>query len=83
MSYISTDATVTESSFGHVWRTEDGTVCATVYLNPTSRAFVTFDSPVDARAVAAECIEAAEAMERLGAESAAIPAGGEGTGDGT
>jgi hypothetical protein len=81
VSYISTDAAVKEPRFGHAWRTAGGMVCAAVYLSQAGRAFVNFDSPVDARAVAAECIKAAEAMERLEAESTALPAEGE-AGDG-
>ena len=67
MSYISTDSEIKDPRFGSAWRTDRGAIRATVYLSPRS-PFLSFDSPADARAVAAACIEAAEAMERLAAE---------------
>jgi hypothetical protein len=66
MSYISSDSDVKEPRFGSVWRADRGVTCATVYLGGT--AFLSFDSPADARALAAVCTEAAEAMDRLAAE---------------
>ena len=83
MSYISTGTDIEDPHFGHSWRADSGTIHATVYLSRPSSTFVNFDSPGDARAAAAACIEAAEALERLEAESAALPAKGEGTDDGS
>ena len=66
MSYISTDSEITGPRFGNVWRADRGEICATVRLSPGGAStFLSFDSPADARAVAAACTEAAEAMERL------------------
>ena len=64
MSYLSTDSDVEGPRFGSVWRADHGPICATVHLGPGT-TFLSFDSPADARAVAAACIEAAEAMDRL------------------
>ena len=63
-SYISTDSDIKNPRFGSAWRADRGVICATVYLSPSS-PFLSFDSPADARAVAAACTEAAEAMDRL------------------
>ena len=76
MSYISTDTSISGPCHRHAWRADDETIHATVRLNDASATFLSFDSPADARAVAAECIKAAESMERLEAESAALPAEG-------
>jgi hypothetical protein len=65
VSYISTDTSIVEPSHRHAWRADDGTIHATVRLSSESATFLSFDSPADARAVAAACIEAAEAMDRL------------------
>ena len=66
MSYISTDSDVEGPRFGSVWRADHGPICATVRLSPGGAStFLSFDSPADARAVAAACTEAAEAMDRL------------------
>lgn len=51
---------------GHVWRAADGVVGATVDLGP--RSYLSFADPAEARALAAECVKAAEAMERFEAE---------------
>ena len=67
MSYIATDSEITRSWFSQAWRADRGDICATVRLG-SGTTFMSFDSPADARAVAAACIEAAEAMERLAAE---------------
>jgi hypothetical protein len=66
VSYISTDSEVKEPRFGTVWRADRGAICATVYLG-TRSTFLSFDHAQDARAVAAACTEAAEAMDRLAA----------------
>jgi hypothetical protein len=72
VSDISVRADIRRVRFdGHVWRTEDGTLVATVGLGTST---LWFDSPDDARAVAAACTSAAEAMDRFTA--------GEETGDG-
>ena len=74
MSYISSNAKVSESRFtGHVWRSADGAVNATVDLAP-GNSWIAFDNPAHAHSLAAACTEAAKAMERF--ES------GEETGDG-
>jgi hypothetical protein len=65
VSYISTDSSVEGPRFGNVWRADRGVICTTVRLGPAAGTFLSFDSPADARAVAAACIEAAEAMDRL------------------
>ena len=64
MSYICTDSDLKGPRFGNVWRTDHGSICATVHLDG-ARTYISFDSPADARAVAAACTEAAEAMDRL------------------
>lgn len=60
--------------FRQAWRGGGGVIYANVELG--GDADLTFNKPADARAVAAECIKAAEAMERLEAETAALPAKG-------
>ena len=71
-SYLSSHADITDPRFtGHVWRDNDGKINATVDIAPkTGRhsCWLCFGDPADARAVAAACTEAAEAMERLAAE---------------
>jgi hypothetical protein len=64
MSYISTDTGIKDPRFGNAWRADGGEICATVRL-ATSGTYIAFYSAADARAVAAACIEAAEAMDRL------------------
>jgi hypothetical protein len=65
MSYISTDSGLSGSPrHRHAW-VVDGTVYATVKLSENNASTLYFDSAADARAVAAACIEAAEAIERL------------------
>jgi hypothetical protein len=61
VSYVSTDSGLSRPRPGHVWRDEHG-IYATVRLDG---ATLCFDSAADARAVAAACSEAAEAIERL------------------
>jgi hypothetical protein len=63
MSYLTTDTEVGDPRFGNAWRTDRGTPCASVHLG--KGAYLAFESAGDARAVAAACTEAAEAMERL------------------
>ena len=65
MSRISTDADISEPRFAHAWRAESGSIHAAVYLSRRSSSTLTFDSAADARALAAECIEAAEALDKL------------------
>ena len=64
MSNISTDSEIAGPRFVQVRRADRGAIWATVWLG-TGATFLSFDSPADARAVAAACTEAAEAMERL------------------
>jgi len=71
-SYLSSHADVTDPRFtGHVWRDNKGKINATVDIAPktaTHASWLCFDDPAIARAFAAACAEAAEAMERLAAE---------------
>lgn len=62
MSYICTETRISGPRLGHAWRDEHGSLYATVRLGG---ATVTFESAADARAVAAACTEAAEALDRL------------------
>jgi len=66
---------------GHVWRSGDGTITGTMQFGDQSWPYLAFYSSAEARAHAAAAIEIAEAMERLEAESTALPAEGE-AGDG-
>ena len=61
MTYITADAMLTAGRFGQAWKAVDGTIRATVRFDGAPS--IVFDSPQDARALAAACIEAAEAME--------------------
>ena len=65
MSYISSDSDLSRPRHQHAWRAEDGTIHATVRLGEGSSSALFFDSAADARAVAAACTEAAEALDRL------------------
>ena len=83
MSYITTDSDITGPHFGHAWTTAAG-ISANVYLSENDASRLVFDSPEDARAAAAACLEAAEAMERLAEQNShrplladAIPSGGD------
>ena len=67
MSYISSDADLSGPRLQHAWRAE-GTIHASVRLSERSSSTLYFDSAADARAVAAACTEAAEALDRLAAE---------------
>jgi hypothetical protein len=62
---------------GRVWRSADGTVSGTVQFGDQSWPYLAFYSSAEARAHAAAAAKVAEAMERLEAESAALPAKGE------
>jgi hypothetical protein len=70
-SYIAVNSDFEEPRFtGHVWRDDDGIVNATVDTRRKTGAYscwLAFDDPAAARALAAACTEAAEAMERLDA----------------
>ncbi len=74
MSYVSTDSEIKGPRHGHAWQADDGGIHATVRLGEGS-TFLSFDSAADARAVAAACTEAAEALDRLAAEPAKGEAG--------
>jgi hypothetical protein len=63
VSYVSTEAGLSRPRLGHAWRDEHG-IYATVRLDG---ATLCFSSAADARAVAAACTEAAEAIEQLAA----------------
>jgi hypothetical protein len=68
MSRVTTRSDLGQPVHRHTWRTDyddDGGVRATVDLGT---AEITFHDPADARAVAAECIKAADAMEQMAAE---------------
>jgi hypothetical protein len=68
VSYISSDADLSGPRHQHAWRAEGGTIHATVRLSENNASTLYFDSAADARAVAAACIEAAEALDRLAEE---------------
>jgi hypothetical protein len=63
VSYISTEGALSRPRLGHAWRDGHG-IYATVRLDG---ATLCFDGAADARAVAAACTEAAEALEQLAA----------------
>jgi hypothetical protein len=69
-SYMASNAALSALRFtGHVWRDRDGNVNATVDAfreDGGHSCWLAFDDPADARALAAACTEAAEAMERSG-----------------
>ena len=73
-SYLSGHTDIADPKFtGHVWRDNEGKINATVDITPKRAprsCWLCFDDPAVARAFAAACIEAAEAMERLQAEEA-------------
>jgi hypothetical protein len=62
VSFASTSSDLSDPRFGHAWRNADESIHATVKLG---QADLYFGSAADARAVAAACTEAAEAMDRL------------------
>lgn len=72
MSAINARTELCRPKLGNVWR-HAGKILSIVDLG-NNDAYLTFTSAADARAVAAECIKAAEAMERLEAEGEAAPA---------
>jgi len=78
-SYLSAHADITDPRFtGHVWRDADGTVNATVDIALKTAAhsiWLCFDDPAQARALAAACAAAAEAIETFGAGQEAPDAG--------
>jgi len=59
----------------HTWADKDGTVWSVVDLGALD---ITFDSADDARAVAARCLRAADAMDALPAEGAPAKEAGNG-----
>lgn len=66
MSAITARTELRQPKFSNAWRSEPtGTILSIVDLG-NNDAYLTFNSAADARAVAAECIKAAEAMEQLG-----------------
>ena len=66
MSFVSSDSNLKVPHLRRTWRNDDGSGHATVELSPGTALY--FDSPTDARAVAAACTEAAEALDRLAGE---------------
>lgn len=65
-SYLSAYADIDSPKFsGHVWRDDGGAVNGTVDLGHGGSFYLCFDSPADARALAAACIACAEAMEAM------------------
>ena len=70
MSSINTYADMPEPRFGHAWRDASGKIHATVRFAGGAFPFLAFDGAAEARALAAACAEAAEAMDRLAAEAA-------------
>ena len=72
MSFASTSSDLSDPRFGHAWRNADESIHAIVKLGQVD---LYFDSAAGARAVAAACIEAAEAIDRLADETPAPVAG--------
>jgi hypothetical protein len=64
MTYVHTSSRADEPHVGHVWRTETG-VAAAIYLNAVASTDIQFNSPGEARELAALCTEAAERMAAL------------------
>ena len=75
-STVTTHTAISGPAFGHAWRDKRGELNAVVYLSPACSLY--FGSAEDARATAAACTEAAEAIDQLAAESSTEG----GTGDG-
>jgi hypothetical protein len=65
VSYVSSDVEMGQPRHNHAWRGDGGGVHASVRLTDGIAATLFFDSAEDARAVAAACTEAAEALDRL------------------
>jgi hypothetical protein len=61
-NWLSSDSPITGPGLGSAWRDEHGIAHATVRLGAS---VMSFDDPDVARAVAAACAEAAEAIEGL------------------
>jgi hypothetical protein len=81
VSYLSTFDDTSDPRPARAWRAEDGTIHGIMRFGDRSWPYLVFDSPAEARAHAAAATEIAASMERLEAESTALPAKGEG-GDG-
>ena len=63
-SVVQVVSDITRAELGHAWRDpQDGVACATVYL--ATHTSIRFEDPADARALAVECLKAADAMEAL------------------
>ena len=71
MSHVSFSRTLDLSCLDreHTWTDKDGTVWSVVDIGATD---IAFDSANEARAVAARCLKAAEAMDALAAEGAPL-----------
>lgn len=66
-SYITHTSDLSKPRFDRAWRSKSGGICAAVDVAPFT--YFTFRSAEDARALSAACLEAAEAWERLAAET--------------
>ena len=69
MSFVSSDSNLKAPHLRRAWRNNDGSPHVTVELAPSVALY--FDSAADARAVAAACTEAAEALDRMGRDKGA------------
>ena len=65
MTGINMCADMPEPKLGHVWRADDGTIHAVIRFQGQTWPYLAFDAPAEARALAAACTEAAEALDRL------------------
>lgn len=61
-SFVSTTSEISTPHPGHVWTDDQGTIRGTVWLGA---ADMQFTSAAGARAVAAACLECADAMDAL------------------
>ena len=68
MSSVYMSADMTEPKLDRAWRADNGTIRAIVRFQDQSWPYLLFGAPAEARALAAACIAAAEAMDRLAAE---------------
>jgi len=82
VSFVTMSGDASDPRAGHTWRSEDGTINGIMRFGDRSWPYLAFYSSAEARAHAAAAIEIAEAMERLEAETAVLPAKGEGGTDG-
>jgi hypothetical protein len=69
MSAIEARTQLRQPKFKEAWRNEATNTIMSIVELGRHDAHLTFDDPEDARAVALECIKAAEAMERIEGEA--------------